>query len=88
MVTTKDKDIASSWEEIAKSQGTNVKKNLVYGDNLYEEKYEQENPLKELLGSGKRKPGVTTEQIIRETRQELGVDKEPWFLRKTTRKKS
>lgn len=37
LIPTKDKDIASSWEAIAKSQGTNVKKNLIYGDKLYEE---------------------------------------------------
>lgn len=37
LIPAKDKDIASSWEAIAKSQGTNVKKNLIYGDKLYEE---------------------------------------------------
>ncbi len=37
LIPTKDKDIAASWQAIAKSHGTNVKKNLVYGNKLYEE---------------------------------------------------
>ena len=32
------------------------------------------NILKELFGAGKRKPGRTTEQMIKEARAEMGVD--------------
>lgn len=37
LIPTKEKDIMNSWEAIAKTQGTNVKKKLIYGDKLYEE---------------------------------------------------
>lgn len=32
------------------------------------------NPFKEIFGSGKRKHGRTTEQILKEARAEMGVD--------------
>ena len=33
----RNKDIVKRWEEIAKKEGTDVTKNIKYGDELYEE---------------------------------------------------
>ena len=37
LTTSTGEDILKSWEEISKSEGTNVAKNIKYGDKLYED---------------------------------------------------
>ncbi len=34
-----ENDVVSSWEKIAREEGTDVSKNWVYGDRLYEEEF-------------------------------------------------
>ena len=37
LIPSKSEEIAKRWEDIAKKQGCNVSKEIIYGDKLYED---------------------------------------------------